>query len=620
MKKISIFFAVALLLSCASMTLFVNKTYAAAVVYDISEVASFIDEGGELSVVLGKTYTGTKAIGYGETVKLAYKNTDSTKQLRMSFAIGAYGFYFYYNPGEALKVMGCVNLNRDGVIIAEIDRAVFNNYNELEFMLTEKDESNVTLTMTYADGENRASIAKDFAKNASSNGLFNFADKNFNGNVIKSLIEPPVFGNGFTYTGENTSGYSLYGGCTLSVVAKAKAAEKGIPEEFTSDSVLVASSISANFDMIFDFTPLNYRLSAIKSMSFRVYVEKNAADNAGYPEIRIPVPGSEAASASWILRSSVGSAKTGQWITITLNAAQIEQLCQNKKLGKFVFALRGSGVAKMYIDSINVDVIPPDTEAPVIVAPITRFKATEGAYPDLSYISATDDSGVVELEYIWSEGALDYNGRLTAGNHTCTVKAIDPSENSSEVVISFEVAAETPVEIYSLIFRQQGADDIVVKYSKGTESYVVVPEVEPVQYYIASWGNFEFEYKENQVVNAVYTPIVYTVTYVADGKTVATIEYSVENFNFDIPAVPEKEGYDGKWQEHEFNFENITVNAEYTEKTVVEPDPVDSSSGGIDPAEDMEECSSSIAPGGTFALLLALAVVFVMKHKMQRAE
>ena len=102
MKKLSIFFAVALLLSCASMTLFVSKTNSVAAVYDISEVSSVVEAGGELSVAKNQTYTSTKAIGYGETVKLAYKNTDSTKQLRMSFAIGTYGFYFYYNPGATL--------------------------------------------------------------------------------------------------------------------------------------------------------------------------------------------------------------------------------------------------------------------------------------------------------------------------------------------------------------------------------------------------------------------------------------------------------------------------------------------------------------------------------------
>lgn len=619
MKKLSIFFAVALLFSCALMTLFVNKTNAVAAVYDISEVTSVVEAGGELSVAPGWTYTGTKAIGYGETVKLAYKNTDSTKQLRMSFAIGAYGFYFYYNPGGVLKVQGCVNLNRDNVNIAEIDRTVFDNYNELEFVLTEKDESNVTLTMTYANGANRASVVKDFTKDSNSDGLFKFVDKNFDGNMIKSLANPTVFGNGFTYTGANTSGLNVYGGCTLSVVAKEKASEKGIPDGFTADSVLVASSSKSSFDMAFDFSPLNYKQSAITSMSFKVFIEKNAeTDNASYPEIRITTN----AGGSWVLRSVVGSAKTGQWLTITLSDAQIAQLCQNGILGKFAFGVRANGIAKMYVDSITVDVVPPDTEVPVIVAPITRFKTTEGTYPDLSYISATDDSGVVELEYIWSNGALDYNGRLIVGNHTCTVKAIDPSNNSSEVVISFEVLAEKPVEIYSLIFRQNGEDDIAVKYSKGTESYVVVPEVKSVQYYIASWSNFEFEYKENQIVTAVYTPIVYTVTYVADGETVAMVEYSIENFNFDIPAVPEKEGYEGKWQEHEFNFENITVNAVYTEKTVVDPDPADSSDSGSgeQSVEDMENCSSSVAPGGTFVLLLAFAVVFVMKRKMQRAE
>ena len=60
------------------------------------------------------------------------------------------------------------------------------------------------------------------------------------------------------------------------------------------------------------------------------------------------------------------------------------------------------------------------------------------------------------------------------------------------------------------------------------------------------------------------TAIRYTVTFKADGETVATETYTVENKTVNEPAVPAKKGYDGAWSKYELNFENIEVTAEYT--------------------------------------------------------
>ena len=615
MKKLSLFFALVLSLCCSLTVAFVNVGAASQVVYDISEVSD-VAAGGEFSPTAGSAYVGKKAIGYGETVKFGYKNSDTTKQLRMAFGIGAYGFYLYYNPDNAVSVYDCDMLAWSRrTILTTIDRALFTDFNTIELTLTEKDGA-VVLSMNYSDGDERKTLTKEFTKNASDDRLFRFGDKNFAGNVVKSTVEPVSFGNGFTFTGENVSGLNIYGGSTLSVVAKEKAAEAGIPEGFTGDSVLVAESAKASFDMAFDFTSLNYKRSAILGISFRLYIEKNSADTSGYPEIRIPV---DSAATSWIARYPIGSAKTGQWTTVSLSETEINQLCKDGVLGKFVFAVRANGIAKMYIDSVTVDVVPPDTEAPVITAPLTRFKVTEGTYPDLSFITATDDSGVVEFEYEWSENALDYNGRLKAGNHTCTVKAIDPSNNVAQVMVNFEVIVETPAEIYSLIFRQDGKPDQVVEYTRGTEEYIVVPELDAVSkryYNLVGWKAFELEYKANQVVEAEYMPIVYTVTYVADGVTVGTITYTIESFNFDIPAVPQKEGYAGVWEEHDFMFEDLTVNAIYTEKPV-EPDS--GSDSASDSSEVLESCSSSISSLPLlFVMSLAAVAVFAVKRKARK--
>ncbi|MBQ4052703.1 MAG: InlB B-repeat-containing protein, partial [Clostridia bacterium] len=67
------------------------------------------------------------------------------------------------------------------------------------------------------------------------------------------------------------------------------------------------------------------------------------------------------------------------------------------------------------------------------------------------------------------------------------------------------------------------------------------------------------------IVNAVYTAGVYTVTFKADGITVATEEYTLENKEITVPEVPAKEGYTGVWEEYELDGGDKTVEAIYTE-------------------------------------------------------
>ena len=82
--------------------------------------------------------------------------------------------------------------------------------------------------------------------------------------------------------------------------------------------------------------------------------------------------------------------------------------------------------------------------------------------------------------------------------------------------------------------------------------------------YSGAWGKYELDCK-NIEVNAVYTVIPYTVTFKADGEQVGEVlTYTVENKQITEPAVPEKDGFIGEWEEYELNCENIVVNAVYT--------------------------------------------------------
>ncbi len=57
---------------------------------------------------------------------------------------------------------------------------------------------------------------------------------------------------------------------------------------------------------------------------------------------------------------------------------------------------------------------------------------------------------------------------------------------------------------------------------------------------------------------------VYKAVFVADGKTVAEIPYTIETQSINAPAVPAKGGYTGKWSAYTLAANDITIQAIYT--------------------------------------------------------
>ena len=113
-----------------------------------------------------------------------------------------------------------------------------------------------------------------------------------------------------------------------------------------------------------------------------------------------------------------------------------------------------------------------------------------------------------------------------------------------------------PVQTYKVTFV---ADGKTVKTMNVTEGYTLkdsdYPAVSEKAGYTGAWQRYTSPVKSNVTVSATYTKITtyYTVTFVADGFTVKTMQvYSGYKLkDSDYPSVPEKLGYDGhghKWR------------------------------------------------------------------------
>jgi hypothetical protein len=122
--------------------------------------------------------------------------------------------------------------------------------------------------------------------------------------------------------------------------------------------------------------------------------------------------------------------------------------------------------------------------------------------------------------------------------------------------------------VYTVTFKADGVTVATEEYTIENRE-ITVPEVPAKEHYTGVWSSYEL-IGGDITVDAVYTANEYTVTFMADGVKVDEVIYTMENTEIVEPTVPTKEGYTGVWAEYELNGGDKTVNAVYTERPIVD--------------------------------------------------
>ncbi len=131
---------------------------------------------------------------------------------------------------------------------------------------------------------------------------------------------------------------------------------------------------------------------------------------------------------------------------------------------------------------------------------------------------------------------------------------------ADDIVIN---AVYDPVE-YTATFMADGQKAGEIKFTVVAQSFTY-PSVPPKEGYTGEWEEYTLGIG-NIIVNAVYTPIEYIATFVDEnGEIIAEVPYTVKTEKIDEPAVPEKEGFKGAWEEYELTVDGITVKPVYEE-------------------------------------------------------
>jgi hypothetical protein len=94
--------------------------------------------------------------------------------------------------------------------------------------------------------------------------------------------------------------------------------------------------------------------------------------------------------------------------------------------------------------TLNVTVGPPDVEAPEILFTESEIYVPTGTFYRM-VIECVDNYDDIDVVTEWSDGAVDFGGRLSKGTHTLTFTATDYSGNKSVHVVTVYVTDEDPV-------------------------------------------------------------------------------------------------------------------------------------------------------------------------------
>jgi len=137
-------------------------------------------------------------------------------------------------------------------------------------------------------------------------------------------------------------------------------------------------------------------------------------------------------------------------------------------------------------------------------------------------------------------------------------------ENYTLALENIEVEAVYTAIEYTITFKADGVVVDTITFTADTMNSVVAPTVPAKAGYTAAWENYTLAL-ENIEVEAVYTAIEYTITFIADGKVIEIITFTIDTMNSVVaPAVPAKENYTGAWENYTLALENIEVEAVYT--------------------------------------------------------
>ena len=239
----------------------------------------------------------------------------------------------------------------------------------------------------------------------------------------------------------NIANSTSYAG-TVAELTETQAAAKGLPSGYTGSVYEIGSGSDRGYTGVcIDLSAYEIPIGIVESISFNVLLP------TAYSELRMR----NGNTTDWIMRCSTAS--SGTWTSVILNnegfnfygSSKMSTLANEKgNLGSFALIGRVSGTySPYYIDSITIKLKDDDKVAPVLSYSGDTDILTSAGKVFAPTVSAYDEFEArdIALVYTWSDGALDEEGKMLEGTHTCRISATDYYGNTSFVDLNVTVGA-----------------------------------------------------------------------------------------------------------------------------------------------------------------------------------
>ena len=186
-----------------------------------------------------------------------------------------------------------------------------------------------------------------------------------------------------------------------------------------------------------------------------------------------------------------------------------------------------------------------------------------GICTPVSYKLTWDVMGYTTTTYLPFGAVIDKHASPEREGYTFDGWTPEVAETMPAEDVTYK-AVLTPITYYAT-FVADGKTVAALPYTMDDES-VDEPAIPYKTGYASSWGDYKLDVG-GVTVTAEYAPETYIAKFVADGKVIDELPYTVETDYIEEPAIPEKDGYTARWSGYTFHAGGITVNAVYTALT-----------------------------------------------------
>ena len=130
-------------------------------------------------------------------------------------------------------------------------------------------------------------------------------------------------------------------------------------------------------------------------------------------------------------------------------------------------------------------------------------------------------------------------------------------EITDENLGNLQIKAFYELKTYTAYFRVDGVVIGSVTFTIESKELSDIPTIPAKRGYSAKWETYELG-REDLYIDAIYTIVQYTATFTdEDGKTVGTVNFTINDKTIKAPELPEKEGTTGAWYVVKVNGEKI---------------------------------------------------------------